>query len=100
MLLRLLVLQLPYEQLRLLLEQRSSEVEVLRNRLEQWEASLDALKKNYESQVGVTHLTHDGVAAAASWVHYECPSMAVLGDCVRCWVSVVCSVRCCRVMAS
>jgi hypothetical protein len=45
------VLQLPYEQLRLLLEQRSSEVEVLRNRLEQREASLEALKKNYESQV-------------------------------------------------
>jgi hypothetical protein len=37
--------------LRLLLEQRSSEVEVLRNRLEQREASLDALKKNYDSQV-------------------------------------------------
>lgn len=51
----LLVLQLPYEQLRLLLEQRSSEVEVLRNRLEQREASLEALKKNYESQVGVAH---------------------------------------------
>jgi hypothetical protein len=42
---------LPYEQLRLLLEQRSSELEVLRNRLEQKEASLQALTKNHEAQV-------------------------------------------------
>ncbi len=46
------LLQLPYEQLRLLLEQRSSEVEVLRNRLDQREASLETLKKNYDMQVG------------------------------------------------
>lgn len=53
----LLLLQLPYEQLRLLLEQRSSEVEVLRNRLDQREASLEALKRNYDTQVGVqSHL--------------------------------------------
>jgi hypothetical protein len=39
----------------LLLEQRSSEVEVLRNRLEQREASLDALKKNYEAHVSSLH---------------------------------------------
>lgn len=48
-----LLLQLPYEQLRLLLEQRSSEVEVLRNRVEQQKASLDALKKTYDSQVAL-----------------------------------------------
>lgn len=48
-----LLLQLPYEQLRLLLEQRSSEVEVLRNRLDQREASLEAMRKNYEAQVCV-----------------------------------------------
>jgi len=45
------LLQLPYEQLRLLLEQRSSEVEVLRNRLDQREATLEALRKNYDAQV-------------------------------------------------
>lgn len=50
-----LLLQLPYEQLRLLLEQRSSEVEVLRNRLEQREASLDALKKSHEAHVSPAH---------------------------------------------
>jgi hypothetical protein len=47
------LLQLPYEQLRLLLEQRSSEVEVLHNRLDQREASLEALKRHYDTQVGV-----------------------------------------------
>jgi hypothetical protein len=41
----------PYEQLRLLLEERSSELEVLRNRLEQRDASMDALRKMYEAQV-------------------------------------------------
>ncbi|KAF8064552.1 hypothetical protein HT031_003352 [Scenedesmus sp. PABB004] len=42
--------QLPYEQLRLLLEERSSEAEVLRSRLEQREASLEVMRKNYEAQ--------------------------------------------------
>lgn len=43
--------QVPYEQLRLLLEERTSECEVLRNRLEQREASLEVTRKNYEAQV-------------------------------------------------
>jgi hypothetical protein len=45
------VLQVPYEQLRLLLEERSAEAEVLRTRLEQGEASLEINRKHYEQQV-------------------------------------------------
>jgi hypothetical protein len=41
----------PYEQLRLLLEERSAEAEVLRTRLEQREASLEINRKHYEQQV-------------------------------------------------
>jgi hypothetical protein len=43
--------QVPYEQLRLLLEERSAEAEVLRTRLEQREASLEINRKHYEQQV-------------------------------------------------
>jgi hypothetical protein len=43
--------QVPYEQLRLLLEERSAEAEVLRTRLEQREASLEINRKHYELQV-------------------------------------------------
>lgn len=45
--------QVPYEQLRLLLEERTSECEVLRNRLEQREASLEVMRRNYEGQVSL-----------------------------------------------
>lgn len=84
----LLVLQLPYEQLRLLLEQRSSEVEVLRNRMEQREASLEALKKNYESQVGLAPCV---VLCSLSPAHCKCPRRAVLGNCGHCQGGVLCS---------
>eukprot|EP00878_Enallax_costatus_P003415 GHUV01003625.1.p1 GENE.GHUV01003625.1~~GHUV01003625.1.p1 ORF type:complete len:1706 (+),score=714.87 GHUV01003625.1:54-5120(+) len=42
--------EVPYEQLRLLLEERTSECEVLRNRLEQREASLEVMRRKYEAQ--------------------------------------------------
>ncbi|WIA18956.1 hypothetical protein OEZ85_003625 [Tetradesmus obliquus] len=42
--------EVPYEQLRLLLEERSAEAEVLRTRLEQREASLEINRKHYEQQ--------------------------------------------------
>lgn len=38
-------------QLRLLAEERASEIEVLRNKLEQRDASIDVLKRNYTEQV-------------------------------------------------
>lgn len=47
-----LCLQVPYEQLRLLLEERSAELEVLCNRLLQREASLEVMRRNFEQQVG------------------------------------------------
>eukprot|EP00879_Flechtneria_rotunda_P017649 GHRR01018501.1.p1 GENE.GHRR01018501.1~~GHRR01018501.1.p1 ORF type:complete len:2335 (+),score=1054.13 GHRR01018501.1:417-7421(+) len=43
--------EVPYEQLKLLLEERSSEVEVLQNRLEQKEASLQLVTRNHEAQL-------------------------------------------------
>lgn len=43
--------QVPYEQLRLLLEERSAEAEVLRTRLQQREASLEINRKQHEQQV-------------------------------------------------
>jgi len=45
-------LQIPYEQLRLLLEERTAELEVLRNRLEQRDAGLEVMRRNYQAQVG------------------------------------------------
>lgn len=56
--------QVPYEQLRLLLEERTSECEVLRNRLEQREASLEVMRRNYEAQVGVSLAGHKLTGAA------------------------------------
>ncbi len=61
-------------QLRIMLEERSTEVEVLRNRLEQRDASLQVLRRNYEEQVRAAQVGAEGSTACTdgSWATCVC----------------------------